>query len=212
MVDVNAAEIWVKVGPDADYAETLDAIRATVRGYPGLRSSVRTYAEDRVAAAREIASDDLVVRVYGHDLAQLRDTADDVAKMLGTISGVLTPQVEPQVSEPTVEIEVDLAKAQRHGLRPGDVRRETSTLISGLTVGNLYEQQKVFDVVVWGGQATRQSVGSLKSLLIDTPSGGHVRLGDVADVRVAPNPVSISHDAVSRSIDVTATVARPRRE
>ncbi len=74
---------------------------------------MRTYAGDRVAAAQEIASDDLVVRVYGHDLAQLRDTADDVAKMLGTISGVLEPQVEPQVSEPTVEIEVDLAKAQR---------------------------------------------------------------------------------------------------
>ena len=80
-----------------------------------------------------------------------------------------------------MEIEVDLAKAQRYGLRPGDVRRETSTLISGLTVGNLYEQQKVFDVVVWGGQATRQNIGSLESLLIDTPSGGHVRLGDVAD-------------------------------
>ena len=41
-------------------------------------------------------------RVYGHDLAQLRDTADDVAKVLGTISGVLEPKVEPQVSEPTV--------------------------------------------------------------------------------------------------------------
>ena len=60
--------------------------------------------------------------------------------------------------------------------------------------------------MVWGGQATRQNIGSLESLLIDTPTGGHVRLGDVATVRVAPNPVSISHDAVSRSIDVTATV------
>jgi len=206
VVDINAAEIWVKIGPDADYAATIDTIGDTLRGYPGLKTSVRTYAGDRVAAAQEITTDDLVVRVYGHDLAQLRDSADDVAKVLGTISGVLEPKVEPQVSEPTVEIEVDLAKAQKYGLRPGDVRRETSTLISGLTVGNLYEQQKVFDVVVWGGQATRQNIGSLESLLIDTPTGGHVRLGDVATVRVAPNPVSISHDAVSRSIDVTATV------
>ena len=56
-------------------------------------------------------------------------------------------------TEPTVEIQVDLAAAQRVGLRPGDVRREASTLISGLTVGSLYEQQTIFDVVLWGGPA-----------------------------------------------------------
>jgi Cu/Ag efflux pump CusA len=105
-----------------------------------------------------------------------------------------------------VEIEVDLAKAQRFGLRPGDVRREASTLVSGLTVGSLYEQQKIFDVVVWGGRTTRHSISSLESLLIDTPSGGHVRLGEVARVGVAPNPAAITHHAVSRSLDVTATI------
>jgi Cu/Ag efflux pump CusA len=120
---------------------------------------------------------------------------------------VLRPRVQAQVSEPTVEIEVDLAAAQRHGLRPGDVRREASTLISGLTVGSLYQEQKIFDVVVWGGHAERESLASLESLLIDTPSGGHVRIGEVARVRLAANPVSISHDAVSRSIDVTASVS-----
>jgi Cu/Ag efflux pump CusA len=206
VVDVNAAEIWVKLHQDADYSGALQAIHETVRGYPGLRTSVRTYAEDQVAAARVSGGDNLVVRVSGHDLAELQEIADDVSKMLGTISGVLSPEVAPQVSEPTVEIEVDLAKAQRHGLRPGDVRREVSTLISGLTVGSLYEQQKVYDVVVWGGRAARHNLGSLKSILIDTPSGGHVRLGDVAEVRLAPNPVSITHHGVSRSVDVTATV------
>jgi Cu/Ag efflux pump CusA len=75
-----------------------------------------------------------------------------------------------------------------------------------LAVGNLYEEQKVFDVVVWGGPAIRQSLSDLESLLIDTPSGGHVRLGDVAKVRIAPDPVAIDHNSVSRSLDVTATV------
>jgi Cu/Ag efflux pump CusA len=206
VVDVNAAEIWVTVAPEADYGATVGAVRSAVRGYPGLRSSVHSYAEDRVAAARESTGDQLVVRVYGQDLTVLREAARDVGDVLGTVRGLLSPQLEAQVSVPTVEIEVDLAAAQRHGLRPGDVRREASTLISGLTVGSLYEEQKIFDVVVWGGQATRQSVAGIRSLVIDTPAGGHVRLGEVARVRVRPNPVSISHDSVSRSIDVTASV------
>jgi Cu/Ag efflux pump CusA len=206
IVDVNAGEIWLTLASNADYDKTLAGVREIASGYPGLRTSVRTYAEDRVAAARDKISNQLVVRVYGQDLGALRNTADDVARMLSTVPGILSPRVEPQVSEPTLEVEVNLAAAQRHGLRPGDVRREATTLISGLAVGNLFEEQKVFDVVVWGGPAIRHSLSDLESLLIDTPAGGHVRLGDVAKVRIAPDPVAINHNSVSRSIDVTAVV------
>jgi Cu/Ag efflux pump CusA len=207
IVDVDAGEIWLTVAPDADYEATLGGVRDIAAGYPGLHTSVRTYAEDRVAAARaEVPGDELVVRVYGADLPTLRDTADDVSRMLSTVSGVLSPRVEPQVTEPTLQIAVNLAAAQRHGLRPGDVRRQATTLISGLSVGNLYEEQKVFDVVVWGGPQIRQSLSDLEQLRIDTPSGQQVRLGEVATVRIAPDPVAIDHNSVSRSVDVTAVV------
>jgi Cu/Ag efflux pump CusA len=79
-------------------------------------------------------------------------------------------------------------------------------MVSGLTIGRLYEGQAIFDVVLWGGPPTRASVLSLQSLLIDTPSGERVRLGDVAQVRLAASPAAITHDAVSRSLDVTADV------
>ena len=206
IVDVNAGEIWLTVAPDADYAATLAGLRDIAAGYPGLHTSVRTYAEDRVAAAQDKIGDGLVVRVYGSDLSTLRDTASNVASMLSTVPGILSPKVEPQVTEPSLQVEVDLAAAQRAGLRPGDVRREATTLISGLAVGNLYEEQKVFDVVVWGGPAIRQSLSDLEALRIDTPSGGQVRLGDVAKVRIAPDPAAIDHNSVSRSLDVTAVV------
>ena len=80
-------------------------------------------------------------------------------------------------------------------------------LVSGLTVGSLYEQQAIFDVVVWGGAPTRDSVAGLQSLLIDIPNGGRVRLGDVAKVRVAAEPSAITHHAVTRSLDITAQVS-----
>jgi Cu/Ag efflux pump CusA len=64
----------------------------------------------------------------------------------------------------------------------------------------------VFDVVVWGAPETRTSLTSIRKLLIDTPAGGHVRLGQVADVRIAAEPGVIKREAVSRYVDVGVNV------
>jgi Cu/Ag efflux pump CusA len=206
VVDVNTSEIWVTIADDADYSGTLRALRTTVSGYPGLRNQIRTYESDQLAEAGATTGDKLVVRVYGQDFATLQATAEDVRQEIQTVGGVITPTVDKQVTQPTIQIQVDLAAAQRVGLRPGDVRRDASTLISGLTVGSLYEEQAIFDVVLWSGPASRSSLDTLQNLLIDTPNGGKVRLGDVAQVRLAPDPSVITHDAVSRSLDVTADI------
>src|SRR5207247_1364042 len=150
--------------------------------------------------------DPVGVRVYGQNPQVLRDKADEVRREIAGIDGVVSPRVDSQAVEPTVEVEVDLAAAQRQGIKPGDVRRAAATLLSGVTVGNLFEESKVFDVVVWGEPATRHSLTSIQNMLVDKPDGGQVRLGDVARVRVAPNPTVIKHDAVSRYLDVTAGV------
>jgi Cu/Ag efflux pump CusA len=105
-----------------------------------------------------------------------------------------------------LEIAVDIGKAQKYGIKPGDVRRAAATIMSGIQVGNLFEEQKVFDVVVLGSPAARNSLTSLRELLINTPSGEQVRLGDVADVRVVPVPSVIRHEEVKRYIDITASV------
>jgi len=78
--------------------------------------------------------------------------------------------------------------------------------MSGIHVGNLYENQKVFEVVVWSTPETRHSLSDVQELMIDTPDGGGVRLGDVADVRIVPASTVIHHDAVKRYIDVIADV------
>ena len=59
--------------------------------------------------------------------------------------------------EPIIEIAVDLQRAQEVGIKPGDVRRSAAVLLSGITVGNLFDDQKVFDVVVWGAPSIRET-------------------------------------------------------
>ncbi len=204
--DVNAGELWLTLDESADYAATRSAIDAVAHGYPGVRVDVLDYTQNRVQAATAGAQHDLVVRVLGQDLPTLQQAAEQVSDQMSEVSGVSAARVLPIPMQPTVRVEVDLAAARRYGLRPGDVRREATTLVSGLTVGNLYEEAKVFDVVVLGTPAARANLSSLADVRIDTPSGTQVRLGDVAKVSVGPEPASIVHDQVMRSVEVVADV------
>jgi Cu/Ag efflux pump CusA len=205
-VNVNAAEIWVSVAGSANYGATASKVDRVIHGYPGLRGDVLTYSQAQLRAAITGTDSDIVVRVYGNTLDGLRTTADGVRQVLSGIKGIVAPTVEAEPEEPTVQIQVDLAKAQKYGIKPGDVRRASATFFAGLPVGSLYEQQKIFDVVVWGTPNVRHTPSDVADLLLDVPSGGHVRLGDVATVKLGPYPTVIRHDNVSRSLDVTASV------
>jgi Cu/Ag efflux pump CusA len=210
VVNVNSAELWVRLDASADYGATVAAVRGVIDGYPGLARDVMTFTEERVEDVLAGSDDDLTVRIYGEDLAVLRDKAEDVRQLLAGTEGVVAPRAKFPEEEPTVEVEVDLAAAERYGVRPGDVRRTAATLLSGIEVGSLFEEQKVFNVVVWGTPETRANLTSIRNLLIDTPRVGRVTLDDVADVRIRPNPTVIRHEAVSRYLDVAADV-RGRR-
>jgi CzcA family heavy metal efflux pump len=206
VVDVNSAQFAVSIDPAADYDATVAAIHKVVAGYPGIRSDVQTYLKEKTRQVQTGSSDDIVVRISGPDLGILRSKAAEVRQALSQIDGAVDVHTELQTEQPQVDIEVDLAKAQRYGLKPGDIRRAASTLVAGIEAGSLFEEQKVFQVMVWGTPQARHSLSSIRDLLIDTPSGGQVRLGDVADVRIAPTPNLIQHETVSRRIDVGLNV------
>jgi Cu/Ag efflux pump CusA len=206
IVDVNSAQFAVSIDPAADYEATVAAIRKVVSGYPGIRSNVQTYLKERTRQVFTGSSSDIVVRISGPELGVLRSKAEEVRQALSQINGATDVRTELQVEQPQVDVEVDLAKAQRYGLKPGDIRRAASTLVAGIEAGSLFEEQKVFQVMVWGTPQARHSLSSIRDLLIDTPSGSQVRLGEVADVRIAPTPNLIQHETVSRRIDVSLNV------
>jgi Cu/Ag efflux pump CusA len=223
IVDVNSAELWVSVDGRADYDETLDNIRDAVGRVDGVQSDVTTYSSQELRDVGALntgentvagdglglltgADEPLVVRVYGQDLDVLQTEAAKVRELVAGVDGVVAPRVERPVTQPALEIQVDLARAQRFGIKPGDVRRAEATLLQGIQVGSVFQDQKVFDVIVKGVPETRRSVADVRALLIDTPDGGHVRLGRVAEVREVPTPIAIEREAVSRRIDVVARV------
>ena len=206
VVGPNSGELWVTMEADADYSSVAEAVNEVVEGYPGISGSVATYGQNRLDVERSRSQHEFSVRVFGVDPQVLRETAEDVRDMMSTTAGLVDPQLSLPRLQPIAEIEVDLDKAQQAGVKPGDVRRAAATLLQGVDVGFLFEQQKVFQVVVKGTPATSSSLTSVQELLIDKPGGGHVRLSDVADVRVKPHESVITHIDTSRHIDVVAQV------
>jgi Cu/Ag efflux pump CusA len=206
--DVNSAKIWVNIDPSADYNATLAALQEAVKGHPGMEGDVTTFLSKKMREALTGGEDQITVRVYGHDLKIIQDKATEIRNILSKIEGIDDPKVEAPADKTTIEVKVDLDKARVYGLKPGDVRRAASTLVAGITVGGLFEDQKVFDVVVWGDPDIRANVAKIRDILIDveTPKGTQVRLADVADVKTVSAPGVIRRQGVSRRIDVDADV------
>jgi len=207
VVGIESGQIWVGLQPGAPYDETIAAIRESVQGYPGLNVQVQAYLTDKAKEVLTAGDDPVVVRVQGLERDVLRQQAERLKELLTGVPGLINLRMPGEAVQPEVEIEVDLAAAGRVGLKPGDVRRAAATVFAGLEVGNLFEQQKVFDVVVWSTPESRRSVTNISELLIDTPAGGHVRLADVAKVRIAPGPAVIEREGISRFIDIHADVS-----
>ncbi len=208
VVGINSAALWVKIDPGADYEATVAAVRDVSSGYIGLNSRVQTYLEQSLTSPEEMRpAGDLTLRVYGEDLRVLQAEADKLAQSLNGINGVSQSSVILPVEEPTLEIEVDLAAAQKYGIKPGEVRRTAATVLSGILVGSLFEQQKVFDVIVWGTPDIRRNVSDVSEIKIQTADGGQVRLGDVASVSIVSAPTVIQHAAISPYLDIAVNVS-----
>jgi Cu/Ag efflux pump CusA len=205
--NVNTGQLWITLTPGASYGQASAQISAIADGTPGLTGTVSTYEGDSMTGVLASGSNTVVTRVYGVNGAELATLAGRLSGVVAGIPGVTAATVTTPVTQPTIDINVNLDAAARHGISPGDVRREAGTLLSGLTVGNYFENQEVFDVVVWGLPATRSSLSSIENLIIDTANGGHVRLGQVAAVSVQPQPSDIPQEAMSQYADVTATVS-----
>src|SRR5919107_836153 len=203
---VDFGENWISVNPQVDYDKTLASVQDTVDSYPGLYRDVQTYLRERVREVLTGTSEAIVVRIYGPDLDVLYAKADEISKEMQNIPGLIDAHADLQEDLPHAEVEVDLAAAQRYGIKPGDVRRQASTLVASEEVGDIFRGGKAYDVHVWSTPETRHNVSSLHQLPINTPGGEQIPLEQVADVRLAPTPNAIEHTQQSRRIDVGANV------
>ncbi|ARS37974.1 acriflavin resistance protein [Pontibacter actiniarum] len=207
VVGPNFTELWISVDPNVpDYDATVAEIQHTIDGYPGLFRDVLTYLRERIKEVLTGTSASIVVRLYGPDLDRLFAKATEIGNEVKGIDGVVDLKVQQQTRVPQIQVRFKPAAALQFGVSPGDVTRAVSTLMRGTKVGEVYQEQKVFDVVVWGEVAIRNDINAFRNLLVDVPNGAKVPLRDLADIQIVPAPNEITRENSSRKIDVTCNV------
>jgi CzcA family heavy metal efflux pump len=206
VVGMYFGENWISVDPKVNYDETVSKIQSAVDGYPGLYRDVQTYLKERIREVLTGTSDAIVVRIYGRDLDVLAQKAAEVKDALAGIDGIVDLHMTFQEKIPQIEVKVDLDKAQRYAVKPGDVRRATTTLVALEEAGDILLANRTYDVNVWSVPEARNSLSDIRKLPIDTPDGGYVHLDEVADVRIAPTPNVVNRENLMRRMDVDANV------
>ncbi|MCX7062667.1 MAG: efflux RND transporter permease subunit [Gammaproteobacteria bacterium] len=203
VVGPNFTELWISLDAAVDYQDSVQRIQQVIAGYPGLYRDVLTYLRERIKEVLSGAGATIAVRIFGPDQGELRASAERVRAALAAIPGVADLKVEQQVLVPQIQIRPRPADLALFGLTAGEVRRQAQTLIAGQKLGEIYREQKSFDVALWGEPAIRGDIGSIADLALQTPTGMALRLRDVADVDVVPTPNEIRRENGQRRIDVT---------
>jgi CzcA family heavy metal efflux pump len=206
VVGPNFTELWISIDPDVDYSATVGRVQQAMKAYPGMYCDVQTYLKERSKEVLSGTGASIVVRLFGPEMSVLRSKAKDIESAIVGVAGVTDLKVESQVLVPQVQVQLRIDTAERFGLTAGHIRRATTTLLRGTKVGEVYSSQKRRAVMVWGEPQLRADLSALRSLMIDTPSGAQVRLGDVADISIVPAPNEIKREAASRRIDISCNV------
>ncbi|WP_255351682.1 efflux RND transporter permease subunit [Novosphingobium sp. ST904] len=150
VVGPNFTELWISLDEQADYDASVARIKRVIDGYPGLFRDVLTYLRERIKEVLTGAGATVVVRIYGPDQAELRAAGERVRDAVAGVGGVSDLKLESQVLVPQLRIRPRPEELARLGLTAGEVRRQAQTLVAQQKVGEIYRDQKSFDVTLWG--------------------------------------------------------------
>jgi CzcA family heavy metal efflux pump len=204
---VNFGENWISIAPDADYDKTIAAVQKVADSYPGIYRNVQTYLRERISESLTGTSNAVDVRIFGPNLDVIGAKAKEVTRAIAGIPGVVDAHSELHENVPHIQVEVQPARARRYGLKPGDIRRQSATMLASEEVGDIFRGGRAYDVHVFSIPSVRNSVDDVRHLQLDTPAGGHVQLADVATIKVTGTPNTIERVSASRLIQVGANVS-----
>src|SRR5712672_1548122 len=203
------ASEWPK-GMDKDKltAEMLDKLEST---FPGVEFNFSQYLQDNVAEAVSGVKGENSIKLFGSDLQMLSDTANKIKAVLATVRGITDLAVFTSLGQPTIQIDIDRARAARYGLTPGDINATIRVAIGGDTAGDLYEpgSDRHFPIVVRLAPQFRQNADAIQNLRIGAqgPNGiTQIPLNEVATVKLVSGPSYIYREGQERYLPIKFSV------
>ncbi|QXP77442.1 MULTISPECIES: CusA/CzcA family heavy metal efflux RND transporter [Winogradskyella] len=149
---------------------------------------------------------DVAIKIFGEDLSILAKKANEVKTLIQNVQGASDITVEKVEGLPQMSVVFNRHKIARYGLNISDVNHLISMGFAGETVGNVFEGEKRFDLVIRLDENSRKNLASLQNLYIDVPNGAKVPLSELADIKYTEGPAQISRDDTKRRIVVGINV------
>lgn len=205
---VNMSELEVVTRPsNCRHTAVMEEVRQNLAQIPGVVSEVGQPISHRIDHLLSGTRAQIAIKLFGPDLATLRNKAQEIRKAMENVPGIVDLLVEPQTGVPQVQINLDRRAAAALGLRADQLAEAVDVAFNGEAVSQVLENQRTYDIVVRFDDASRQSVESIATTLVDTPAGAKVPISQVAEVRVDQGPNTINRENVQRRIIVQANVA-----
>lgn len=205
---VHSAEIDVDLRrSERPRDEILRDIRQRLATIPGVTVNVGQPISHRLDHLQSGVRAQIAIKLFGDDLATLRDKAEEIANVVGTVEGATDVQIEKQVLIPQVRFAIDREAAARYGLPPGEIAETLEMALNGKKVSEIVDAQRRYDLVIRFDDEARASLDALRSVTVDTPQGTQIPVSAVARIENLPGPNQILRENAQRRIVVSANVA-----
>jgi cobalt-zinc-cadmium resistance protein CzcA len=212
------AEFFAPLKPAKDWPpnEDKDSLTAKVLAqlqekFPGVEFNFSQYLQDNVSEAVSGVKGENSIKLFGNDLQALTDTANKIKSVLATVQGVTDLAVFTSLGQPTIQIDIDRARAARYGLAPGDINTTIRTAIGGDSAGDLYEpgSDRHFPIIVRLAPEYRRSAEAIQNLRIGAqgPNGiTQVPLSEVATIKLVSGAAYIYREQQERYLPIKFSV------
>ena len=186
--------------------EIEEDIRRTLSVLPGVQVIMNQPIAQRVDEMVTGVRSQLAIKVFGEELEELKRISEEIARIVRTVPGATDIRVERLSGQQTLTIDIDRQAIARYGINVSDVNDLIETAFGGNEVGQLYEGQRRFGIVVRYPAAYRNSVEIIRNSTLRTSDGTLVPLSAVARIDLTDSPPTISRESGQRRVVVGANV------
>jgi cobalt-zinc-cadmium resistance protein CzcA len=186
--------------------ELFGKMREAIEDIPGIAYGFSQPIQCRIDELVAGTKAQIIVKLFGDDSQILKQKAGEIAAVLSGVKGGTDLVTEVVEGQPYVSIRVDRGKIARYGMNVSDVLNVIEIAMGGKPATQIYQESKVFDLVLNFPPSTRSSTQSIGEILIDSKQGYTLPLSQLADITVEEGPVQISRENAQRRMAVELNV------
>lgn len=198
-VQLKDAETWTRKITKEDIIQN---IREKLDHYPGVTFGFSQPIQDNVEEFVAGVKSSLVIKIFGDDLYNLEDYANQVASAIEKVRGITDINVYKNIGLPELRIQLHDSEMAKYGVFTADVQAVVEMTIGGQAATKFYEGDRQFDVVLRFDEPYRDTPEKIKNILIPTSSGQNIPLQEIATVSYQTGPAFIYREGSSRYIGV----------